>query len=103
MMNFHDEKNLFKENFNNYVQANYSVGPEEKLFVITGSTTQKFFVYDLNNNEMQFISPTRFSHNWWPSIIPFKQEDKEKIKIVLFCLGGSYTNKCEILFLSSLL
>ena len=98
MMNFHDEKNLFKENFNNYVQANYSVGPEEKLFVITGSTTQKFFVYDLNNNEMQFISPTRFSHNWWPSIIPFKQEDKEKIKIVLFCLGGSYTNKCEILF-----
>ena len=47
---------------------------------------------------MQFISPTKFSHNWWPSIIPFKQEDKEKIKIVLFCLGGSYTNKCEILF-----
>ena len=33
MMNFHDEKNLFKENFNNYVQTNYSVGPEEKLFV----------------------------------------------------------------------
>ncbi len=98
MMNFHDEKNLFKENFNNYIQTNYSVGPEEKLFVITGSTTQKFFVYDLNNNEMQFISPTKYSHNWWPSIIPFKKEDKNKITIVLFCLGGSYTNKCEILF-----
>ena len=97
-MNFHDEKNLFKENFNNYIQTNYSVGPEEKLFVITGSTTQKFFVYDLNNNEMQFISPTKYSHNWWPSIIPFKKEDKNKIAIVLFCLGGSYTNKCEILF-----
>ena len=98
MMNFHDEKNLFKENFNNYIQANYSLGPEEKLFVITGSTTQKFFAYDLYNNEMQFISQTKFSHNWWPSIIPFKQEDKNKITLVLFCLGGSYTNKCEILF-----
>ena len=98
IMNFHDEKNLFKENFNNYIQANYNVGPEEKLFIITGSTTQKFFVYDLNNNEMQFISQTRYSHNWWPSIIPYKKEDKNKITIVLFCLGGSYTNKCEILF-----
>ena len=98
MMNFHDEKNLFKENFNNYIQANFSLGPEEKLFVITGSTTQKFFVYDLYNNEMQFISQTKFSHNWWPSIIPYKQEDKNKITLVLFCLSGSYTNKCEILF-----
>ena len=98
MMNFHDEKDLFKENFNNYIQANFSLGPEEKLFVITGSTTQKFFVYDLYNNEMQFISQTKFSHNWWPSIIPYKQEDKNKITLVLFCLSGSYTNKCEILF-----
>ena len=98
MMNFHDEKNLFKENFNNYIQTNYSLGPEEKLFVITGSTTQKFFVYDLNSNEMQFVSNTKYSHNWWPSIIPYKKEDKNKISLVLFCLGGSYTNKCEILF-----
>ena len=98
MMNFHDEKNLFKENFNNYIQANFNLGPEEKLFVITGSTTQKFFVYDLNSNEMQFVSPTKYSHNWWPSIIPYKKEDKNKITLVLFCLGGSYTNKCEILF-----
>ena len=98
MMNFHDEKNLFKENFNNYVQTNFSVGPEEKLFIITGSTSQKFFTYDLDNNEMQFISQTKFSHNWWPSIIPYKKEDKNKITLVLFCLGGSYTNKCEILF-----
>jgi len=98
MMNFHDEKNLFKENFNNYVQANFNLGPEEKLFIITGSTSQKFFVYDLNSNEMQFVSQTKFSHNWWPSIIPYKKEDKNKIQLVLFCLGGSYTNKCEILF-----
>ena len=98
MMNFHDEKNLFKENFNNYVQTNFNVGPEDKLFIITGSTSQKFFTYDLDNNEMQFISQTKFSHNWWPSIIPYKKEDKTKITLVLFCLGGSYTNKCEILF-----
>ena len=98
MMNFHDDKNLFKENFNNYVQTNYSLGPDEKLFVVTGSTTQKFFVYDLKSNEMQFVSNTKFSHNWWPSIIPYKKEDKNKITLVLFCLGGSYTNKCEILF-----
>ena len=98
LMNFHDEKNFFKKNFNNYIQANYNLGPEEKLFVITGSTNQKFFVYDLKSNEMQFVSSTKFAHNWWPSIIPFKREDETKISLVLFCLGGSYTNKCEILF-----
>ena len=98
MMNFHDDKNLFKENFNNYVQTNYSLGPDEKLFIMTGSTTQKFFVYDLKSNEMQFASTTKFSHNWWPSIIPYKKEDDKKITLVLFCLGGSYTSKCEILF-----
>ena len=47
---------------------------------------------------MQFVSSTKFAHNWWPSIIPFKREDEAKISLVLFCLGGSYTNKCEILF-----
>ena len=47
---------------------------------------------------MQFVSSTKFAHNWWPSIIPFKKEDETKISLVLFCLGGSYTNKCEILF-----
>ena len=98
LMNFHDEKNLFKKNFNNYVQSNFYLGPEEKLFIITGSTNQKFFVYDLTSNEMQFVSSTKFAHNWWPSIIPFKKEDDTKISLVLFCLGGSYTNKCEILF-----
>ena len=98
LMNFHDEKYFFKKNFNNYVQANYNLGPEEKLFIITGSTNQKFFVYDLKSNEMQFVSSTKFAHNWWPSIIPFKKEDETKISLVLFCLGGSYTNKCEILF-----
>ena len=98
LMNFHDEKNFFKKNFNNYVQANFNLGPEEKLFIITGSTNQKFFVYDLTNNEMQYVSSTKFSHTWWPSIIPFKKEDETKISLVLFCLGGSYTNKCEILF-----
>ena len=98
LMNFHDEKNFFRKNFNNYVQANFSLGPEEKLFIITGSTNQKFFVYDLKSNEMQFVSTTKFAHNWWPSIIPFKKEDETKISLVLFCLGGSYTNKCEILF-----
>ena len=98
LMNFHDEKNLFKKNFNNYVQANFYLGPEEKLFIITGSTNQKFFVYDLTSNEMQFVSSTKYAHNWWPSIIPFKKEDETKISLVLFCLGGSYTNKCEILF-----
>ena len=98
LMNFHDDKNFFKKNFNNYVQANFSLGYEEKLFIITGSTNQKFFVYDLINNEMQYVSSTKFAHNWWPSIIPFKKEDETKISLVLFCLGGSYTNKCEILF-----
>ena len=98
LMNFHDEKNIFKKNFNNYIQANFSIGPDEKLFIITGSTSQKFFVYDLKSNEMQYVSTTKYSHNWWPSIIPFKKEDDTKISIVLFCLGGSYTTKCEILY-----
>ena len=98
LMNFHDDKNFFKKNFNNYVQANFNLGVDEKLFIITGSTNQKFFVYDLTNNEMQYVSSTKFAHNWWPSIIPFKKEDDTKISLVLFCLGGSYTNKCEILF-----
>ena len=98
LMNFHDEKNFFRKNYNNYVQANFNLGPEEKLFIITGTTNQKFFVYDLASNEMQFVSSTKFAHNWWPSIIPFKKEDENKISLVLFCLGGSYTNKCEILF-----
>ena len=98
LMNFHDEKNFFKKNFNNYVQTNFCLGFEEKLFIITGTTNQKFFVYDLISNEMQFVSSTKFAHNWWPSIIPFKKEDETKISLVLFCLGGSYTNKCEILF-----
>jgi hypothetical protein len=97
-MNFHDEKNIFKKNFNNYIQANFSIGPDEKLFIITGSTSQKFFVYDLKSNEMQYVSTTKYSHNWWPSIIPFKKEDNTKISIVLFCLGGTYTTKCEILY-----
>ena len=25
---------------------------------------------------MQFVSQTKYSHNWWPSIIPYKREDK---------------------------
>jgi len=74
------------------------MGTEEKLFIITGTTNQKFFVYDLSSNEMQFVSSTKYAHNWWPSIIPYKKEDDTKISLVLFCLGGSYTNKCEILF-----
>ena len=98
LMNFHDEKNFFRKNYNNYVQANFNLGPEEKLFIITGTTNQKFFVYDLSSNEMQFVSSTKYAHNWWPSIIPYKKEDDTKISLVLFCLGGSYTNKCEILF-----
>ena len=98
LMNFHDEKNFFRKNYNNYVQANFNMGTEEKLFIITGTTNQKFFVYDLSSNEMQFVSSTKYAHNWWPSIIPYKKEDDTKISLVLFCLGGSYTNKCEILF-----
>ena len=98
LMNFHDEKNFFRKNYNNYVQANFNMGSEEKLFIITGTTNQKFFVYDLSSNEMQFVSSTKYAHNWWPSIIPYKKEDDTKISLVLFCLGGSYTNKCEILF-----
>ena len=98
LMNFHDERNFFRKNYNNYVQANFNMGTEEKLFIITGTTNQKFFVYDLSSNEMQFVSSTKYAHNWWPSIIPYKKEDDTKISLVLFCLGGSYTNKCEILF-----
>jgi hypothetical protein len=96
-MNFLDEDNNFKDNFNNFIQVNYIQDNFEKIFVITGSTTQKFFVYDLGNNEMQFINNLKFSHNWWPSLLPIKNKNEQ---LILFCLSGSYTNKCEMLILS---
>ena len=97
IMNFLDEDYNFKDNFNNFVQVNYNQDNFEKIFVITGSTTQKFFVYDLGNNEMEFINNLKYSHNWWPSLLPIKTKNDQ---LILFCLSGSYTNRCEMLILS---
>ena len=108
LMNFHDEDFQFKDNFNNFIQINYCDGDQEKIFCITGTPCQKLFCYDLKNNEMQFIANMKFSHNWWPSLIAVKRESEEEKEnvvqknsdIVLFCLSGSYTNKCEMLIFS---
>jgi hypothetical protein len=94
IMNFIDVENKFKENFNNYVQYNYI--EENRLFIITGSPCQKLFCYNYQTNEMEYINTLKFSHNWWPAIIVTPNFDKSQIsKINLFCLSGTYTNKCE--------
>ena len=84
-------------NLNNFIQVNYNYDNMEKIFLITGATSQKFYIYDYNTNEMQYIGMLKFSHNWWPSLIPVKIENKYKKQLLLFCLSGTYTNKCELL------
>lgn len=100
IMNFLDDELKFKDNFNNFIQCNVSFNNQQKLFIVTGTPCQKFFVYDYQSNEMQFISTLKYCHNWWPSLVPLKRKvkgvDKEE-EIVLFCLCGSYTNKCEMI------
>ena len=97
LMNFLDYKEQFKDNLNNFIQVNYNYDNMEKIFLITGATSQKFYIYDYNTNEMQYIGMLKFSHNWWPSLIPVKIENKYKKQLFLFCLSGTYTNKCEVL------
>lgn len=100
IMNFIDVENKFKENFNNYVQ--YNLIEENRLFIITGSPCQKLFCYNYQTNEMEYINTLKFSHNWWPAIIVTPNFDKSQIsKINLFCLSGTYTNKCEQLSFNS--
>jgi hypothetical protein len=92
LMNFIDKHN-FKNNYNNFVQINYS----RKLFIITGNPCQMLFVYDYETNELEYINSLRFSHNWWPVLI-IKPSEEELYKISLFCFSGTYTKKCEELF-----
>ena len=97
LMYFLDQKEQFKDNLNNFIQVNYNYDNMEKIFIITGVTSQKFFIYDYNSNEMQYIGMLKFTHNWWPSLIPVRRETKTKKELFLFCLSGTYTNKCELL------
>ena len=103
LMNFHDDENKFKDNFNNFVQINSTFNLMQKIFIVTGAPCQKLFVYDLTSNEMQYISTMKYSHNWWPSLIYIKRKmkDTNEDEIVLFCLSGSYTNKCEMLIFNT--
>ncbi len=97
LMYFLDQKEQFKDNLNNFIQVNCNYDNMEKIFIITGVTSQKFFIYDYNSNEMQYIGMLKFTHNWWPSLIPVRRETKTKKELFLFCLSGTYTNKCELL------
>jgi len=91
LMNFID-RDEFKENFNNFIQLNY----QNKLFVVTGSPCQRFYIYDFESNEMQLINILKFSHNWWPIlVIDDKNTNLALGKINIYCLSGSYTKNCE--------
>ena len=97
IVNFSDDKNRFKKNFNNFTQINYNFDNKQQLFIITGGTTDCFFIYDYLSNDMKFINNLIYSHNWWPNLIPFRKVSGNKIQLILFCLSGSYSNKCEVL------
>lgn len=92
---FSDKANTFKQHFNNFIQVNYP--KNEQMFILTGSTSQKFFLYDLSSNDMSFVNNLKFNHNWWPCII-FVENNSG---VILFCISGTYTNKCEKLILNS--
>ena len=93
LLQFCDKEYMFKNNFNNYVQINFN----DKLFILTGSSSQKFFIYDYKSNEMEYVNSLNFSHNWWPSLVLINISNKIK----LYCFSGSYTNKCEELILEN--
>ena len=97
LIDFIDEDNKFKNNFNNFIQVNYTYNNHSQLFIITGMTSDDFFIYDNPTNEMKYIGSLKYSHYWYPNLIPFRKNFDNKSQLFLFCLSGSYTNKCEVL------
>ena len=97
LIDFIDEDNKFKNNFNNFIQVNYTYNNHPQLFIITGMTSDDFFIYDNPTNEMKYIGSLKYSHYWYPNLIPFKKNFDNKSQLFLFCLSGSYSNKCEVL------
>jgi hypothetical protein len=96
VMNFIDLDGKFRENFNNFVQINFS--SKDRLFIITGNPCQKLFCYNLNTNEMEFVNTLKHNHNWWPSLILLDEPNENNL--TLFCLSGTYTNKAEKLVIN---
>ena len=68
------------------------------MFVITGIPCQMMFVFDLNTKEMSFVGGLKYNHNWWPGLIAVQRNTGGNDEdIILFCLSGSYTTKCEMM------
>lgn len=92
---FCDKSSLFKINFNNFIQINY----KDYVFILTGSSSEKLFMYNHKTNDMEYINTLNFNHNWWPCLVLFEISNKIKF----FCFSGTYTKSCEELCLDSLL
>jgi hypothetical protein len=93
-----DDEFMFKNNFGNFIQTNVVCKNTQKMFVITGIPCQMMFVFDLFTKEMSFVGALKYNHNWWPGLIAIQRnviggEDD----VVVFCLSGSYTTKCEMM------
>jgi hypothetical protein len=68
------------------------------MFVITGIPCQMMFVFDLFTKEMSFVARLKYNHNWWPGLIAIQRDViGGEEDIVVFCLSGSYTTKCEMM------
>lgn len=93
-----DDEFMFKNCFGNFIQTNVMCKNTQKMFVITGIPCQMMFVFDLFTKEMSFVGALKYNHNWWPGLIAIQRnviggEDD----VVVFCLSGSYTTKCEMM------